>query len=364
MITLLFQSSISYFDGLAATAQAPNYLRVEQQFLQLLKSENLDWLVTNQPHLVQELEWTIEVALATAYKERSIQAKTENLFLQRILYQINRLKFFWYDELEQYTNERSLYLGKLRDRIESVWQAWELDQLNLDQLRHLKVKNALIERADADLNPSSSENKEYIRQQMTLVGYRQLIAIASLDGLVESSRLCHILGGAAHEVQATLMRVLIEEYGGGRLARKHSTFFALMMEELGLNSKPEAYLALVPWQVLACINHNFLLTNRKRHYLRYNGGFTYFEIVGPSVYQDYIAVSRRLGLSDSAMGYWDLHIREDERHGQWMLNHVVLPLADYYPNHAWELVLGYDQEKLMGDRASQAVIEAVKAVEQ
>lgn len=364
MNLLSFQRSISNVDSLVATTQAPDYRRAEQQFLQLLKLENLDWLVTTQPHLVEELEWTIEVALATVYKAESIGAKTENLFLQRILYQINRLKFFWYGELEEYTNERSLYLGKLRDRIESVWQAWELAQLNLDQLRHLEVKNALIERANADLNPSLSKNKEYIRQQITLAGYQHLIAIASLDGLVESSRLCHILGGAAHEVQATLMRVLIEEYGGGRLARKHSTFFALMMEELGLNAQPEAYLALVPWQVLACVNHNFLLTNRKRYYLRYNGGFTYFEIVGPSVYQDYIAASSRLGLSKDAMGYWDLHIREDERHGQWMLNNVALPLADYYPNNAWELVLGYDQEKFMGDRASQAVIESVKAVEQ
>lgn len=42
-------------------------------------------------------------------------------------------------------------------------------------------------------------------------------AIASLDGLVESSRLCHILGGASNEMQATLIRVLLEEYGNGVL---------------------------------------------------------------------------------------------------------------------------------------------------
>jgi hypothetical protein len=31
-----------------------------------------------------------------------------------------------------------------------------------------------------------------------------------------------------------------------------------------------------------------------------------------------------------------------------------------YPAQAWELVLGYDQEKFMGDRAGDAVIRTIK----
>jgi Iron-containing redox enzyme len=218
----------------------------------------------------------------------------------------------------------------------------------------------LQERADQDLNPPLSEAKHYIQEQMTLEGYRLLLAIASLDGLVEASRLSRILGGASNEIQTTLFRVLLEEYGNGRLARKHSTFFAQMMTELDLQTSPEAYFDLVPWQVLASINHNFLLTERKRDFLRYNGGLTYFEIAGPSLYTDYMIAAERLQLSEAAMGYWKLHIREDERHGQWMLTEVALPLADKYPNHAWELLLGYDQEKFIGDRAGAAVIALIK----
>jgi hypothetical protein len=195
---------------------------------------------------------------------------------------------------------------------------------------------------------------------MNLEGYQLLLAIASLDGLVEASRLSRIVGGASNEIQSTLVRVLLEEYGNGRLARKHSTFFAQMMAELNLDTQPEGYFDIVPWQVLASINHNFLLTERKRYFLRYNGGLTYFEIAGPSIYRDYMVAASRLGLSDAAMGYWELHIREDERHGQWMLTDVAFPLVDRYPNDAWELVLGYDQEKFMGDRASEAVIDLIQ----
>ncbi|AFZ21610.1 iron-containing redox enzyme family protein [Allocoleopsis franciscana] len=351
---------------LSSAAQSPNYIEAEQQFIQLLTHENLDRQVDTHPELVRNFEAAVATALSRAYTEHASveEVETAHLFLQRILYHINRLNLFWYDDLRRYKNERSYYLQWVRDQIESVWQVWELAQLDVAQLRQLDAQQALIERCEADLNPTLTENKQYLRQEMTLEGYRHLLAIASLDGLVEASRLSRILGGASNEVQATLIRVLLEEYGNGRFTRKHSTFFAKMMAELGLNTQPEGYFDIVPWELLACINHNFLLTECKRHFLRYNGGLTYFEIAGPSIYKDYMSAAERLQLSDTAMGYWELHIREDERHGQWMLQDVALPLVDQYPEDAWELVLGYDQEKWMGDRAGAAIIRCIKQAEQ
>ncbi|NJM86249.1 MAG: iron-containing redox enzyme family protein [Hydrococcus sp. RU_2_2] len=362
-MVVTFRPELHFKNVSKAAGLKPNYKIAEQQFIKLLTLENLDFQVTAQPSLVQEFEMALEKALAVAYANLDLLPEAENRFLHRILYRINRLNFVWYKDLNEYINERSYYLQWIRDRIETPWQAWELAQLDVEQLEQADLKQALIERGNADLEPPLSANKRYLREQMTLEGYRHLIAIASLDGLVESSRLCHILGGGSNEVQATLIRVLLEEYGNGRFNRKHSTFFAQMMQELGLNPDTEAYLDWVPWQVLASINHNFLLTERKRHLLRYLGGFTYFEIVGPSIYKDYIAAASRLNLSQTAMGYWELHIKEDERHGQWMLHQVALPLVDMYPQQAWELLLGYDQEKLMSDRAGAAVIQAVKLAE-
>jgi hypothetical protein len=358
-----------------ASPVSPDYDRAEQLFVQLLTTENLDSLterlrqrqvITKQGGkevnlAFQEFETALQNALLISYLDRATP-EIENRFLQRILYRINRLNFIWYKDLNEYTNERSLYVQSVRDRIVELWQIWESAQLDLNvkDLSPNDIKTALIARGDVDLSPPISANKRYLRHEMTLESYRQLIAIASLDGLVESSRLCHLLGGASNEIQATLIRVLLEEYGNGRLSRKHSTFFAEMMVELDLDPTPEAYLELVPWEVLASINHNFLLTQRKRNFLRYIGGFTYFEIVGPSVYQDYIAATDRLGLSQAAKGYWELHVKEDERHGQWMLHNVSLPLVDMYPQQAWELVLGYDQDKYMSDRAGNAIVKIIQ----
>lgn len=342
--------------------KAPSYAEAEQQFTQLLNLDNLDQQINQHPELFGQFEASLTMALNLAYTEAADD--NARLFLHRILYRINRLNLFWYDDLQHYKNERSYYLQQVRDRIETVWQDWEISHFNVEQYQQWDVEEALTTRAEVDLNPPTTENKRYLCETLTLEGYRWLLAIVSLDGLVEASRMSRILGGASNEVQAMLIRVLMEEYGNGRFNRKHSTFFAQMMKEVDLKTQPEAYFDIAPWELLASINHNFLLTECKRHFLRYNGGLTYFEIVGPSIYRDYMAAAGRLGLSDTAMGYWELHIREDERHGQWMLQEVAFPLARMYPANAWELVLGYDQEKLIGDRAGAAIIDAIQRAEQ
>lgn len=345
---------------------AIDYREAEWQFVLLLETENLDQQISAQPSLANYFEAALAAALTAAYTGGS-DAEVAHLFLQRVLYRINRLKLFWYDDLRRYANERSTYLRQVRDQIETVWQSWELAQLDVAALQQLDAagaKQALVQRAAADLNPPLSEDSRFLQEQMTEAGYRWLLAIASFDGLIEASRLSRILGGAGNEIQSTLTRVLMEEYGNGRLARKHSTFFAQMLAEFGMHTEPEAYFDIVPWQVLAGINHNFLLTECKRHFLRYNGGLAYFEIAGPAAYRDYLAAAQRLELSAAAMGYWELHIREDERHGRWMLDDVALPLVEKYPNEAWEIVLGYDQERFIGDRAAAAVVRSVREVEQ
>ena len=341
---------------------AIDYGEAEEIFNHLLSTDNLDQQIIDQPSLAKGFQDTLHAALSEAFGQDSPDP-TALLFTQRILYRINRLNLFWYDDLQNYTNERSLFLAAIRDRIETAWQSWELAQSDVSALQNEDVETGLNRRADLDLNPPLSSDARFMREEMSEAGYRHLLAIASFDGLIEASRLSRILGGAANEMQCTLVRVLLEEYGNGRLSRKHSTFFAEMMTEMGLNTQPEGYFKIVPWEVFASINHNFLLTERKRHFLRYNGGLTYFEIAGPSIYQNYLAAAQRLNLSDTAMGYWELHIREDERHGRWMLGDVALPLAQQYPDQAWEILLGYDQEKYMGDRAGAAVVRSIRNME-
>jgi hypothetical protein len=339
-----------------------DYDEALREFRELIELGELDECIRTQPTLVRSFERTLANALVAAY-EQHVGDEAAHLFLQRALYRINRLKLFWYDDLSRYNNERSSYLRDVRERIEEAWQQWELAHLDVHAMRAAKIDEALQERAANDLDPPPGIDGLYFRDHVGEAGYRRLLEIASLDGLVEASQLSRTLGGVSNEVHSMLTRLLVEEYGGGRIARKHSSFFTVMLEDLDMITEPEAYFDLIPWEVLATINHSFLLSERKRFFLRYIGGLLYTEISVPAAFRNYRAAGERLGLSTKAMGYWDLHIKEDERHGRWMLHDVALPLASRYANDGWELVLGYDQQKFMSDRAGAAVARAAREAE-
>jgi hypothetical protein len=200
---------------------------------------------------------------------------------------------------------------------------------------------------------------------MNLAGYRHLLALASLNGLVEASQLSRALGGAPDQVQTTLTRVFVEEYGVGRLAKKHSTYFASMLAEQGMSAEPEAHFHVVPWEVLAVINHAFYLAENKRHYLRFCGAFTYTEVSTPASFDGYARAAKRLGLSDGCGDYWSLHVREDQRHGAWMIDDVALPLMQRFPERRQDILFGYAQqralERMAGAATARACLEAAQS---
>jgi hypothetical protein len=309
---------------------------------------------------------TVEYAIHTAYSADTADEQTDaaRLLLQRILYRINRLKLFWYDDLRHYNNERSLYLQDLQMRVEGAWYRSEIAQIDSDAHNGMDVTQALRDRVKHDLDPPDTESGQYFREYATHAAYRRLLEILSLDALVEASQLSRVLGGAPGGVQQILTRLLIEEYGGGRLARKHSSYFEAMLADNGLCTRVEHYLQQVPWETLASINLSFLNSERKRYFLRYVGGLLYTETTTPAAFKNYQAAADRLGLQGDATSYWQLHIREDERHGVMMLDEVALPLVAMYPLDAWELVVGYDQQKQISARAAARTLRAARAADQ
>jgi hypothetical protein len=337
---------------------SPEYKKAESEFIALLNCDDLDGKILANPHIVENFNENIHSALKKSLDDDDESA---SLFVQRCLYKINRLKLFWDDDLKNYSNENSRFLFDLHSNIESKWSTWEEKQIVID--RPTDVTQALCERTQGDLNPELSEDGRYIRDDVSDTGYRRLLAIASLDGLVEASQLSRVLGGASSEVQVMLARILWEEYGSGKLERKHSTYFAAMLDGMGLDSRPEAYFDLVPWEVLANINHSFMVSEQKRKYLRYIGGLLYIEVSVPASFTNIKLAGERLGVSPEAISYWDLHIKEDIRHGQWMLDDVALPLVEKYEEDAWEIVLGYDQQKYLSARASSSVVDSIQNCE-
>jgi hypothetical protein len=337
------------------------FAAADRMLARLIERPGLDAIVRREPSTTAPIDAAVAEAIVAAYRLGN-GSDTAHGFLHRVLYRINRMMLFWFDDLRRYDNDRSPYLHRLRAIIERAWQESELADISLPVMSATAVIEALRARAAADVDPPPSESGRYFRDRATLRAYRRLLEIASLDGLVEASQLSRTLGGVGDPIHGTMTRLLLEEYGGGRLARKHSTYFQTMLEALGMDATPEAHFDVVPWEVLAGINHSFLLSDRRRLYLRYVGGLLYTETSVPSAFRCYLAAAERLGLPPAATTYWTLHIKEDARHGPWMLDEVAIPLARRYPDDAWELVLGYDQQRMMSARAGDAIARACAAV--
>src|SRR4028118_1781978 len=149
----------------------PNYEAAERQFVDLLEVEDLDKTVATKPLLVSDFESAIAVALRSAYQEPK-GSEAAHRFLQRVLYRINRLNLFWYDDLRRYNNERSHYLRSVRDRMEDPWQQWETAQIDVAALQNIEdVKQALRDRAAAEVDPELTEMDRYLREQLPDGGY-------------------------------------------------------------------------------------------------------------------------------------------------------------------------------------------------
>jgi len=307
------------------------YRKAEEEFIQLIQNNDLDVAVKYNQNLMADFDDVITFAIDEAYKN-SNKCDRAHLFLQRVLYYINRLKLFWFDDLKNYTNEDSEILFSIRKRIETEWMECELNHIRTNLLDSLNYEEALSKRFKEDLNPLPSKESLFLKDEILLPGYKRLLAITSLDGLVEASQLSRVLGGVGNEIQLMLAKIFWEEYGCGKLSHKHSSYFIAMLKECEMGTDPETYFALVPWEVLANINHSFLLSERKMNYFRYVGGLLYVEVSAPSSFQNYQKAGERIGLSDAGTGYWSTHIKEDIRHGEWMLNKVAFPLVSKYPD--------------------------------
>ena len=327
----------------------------DKQFAVLTGVVNLDRKLRANPGMAARFEDALARAIPSAYRE-PVGVDAAHWLLQRTLYRVNRLGMFWYDDPRRYANERSPYLMAVRDRIERAWQDWESRALEVAAVRRVEAPLALRSRVRQDAAARRDADGRYFAQA-TAAGYCRLVQIATLEALSEVSHLSRALAGPPNDIQATLTRVLVER-------QRQSAFLTTMLRACSLSSEPEAYFELVPWEVLASINQSFLLSDRRRHFLRYVGALLFRETSAPAAFAEYRAAAARLGLGAPARRYWDAHVEHDARHGRWLLEGVALPLAVHHGADAWEIVLGYDQRKRVVERAAAAIARSARDADQ
>lgn len=341
----------------------------------LIRTPDLDGRVAREPELLTGLSHRVKALSREAWTGQrhgaTLDVRAARLAAQRALYELNRLKLYWGDDPDHYANEQSATLLDLQIQLEAPFERWLDRQVPAEAFAQAGQPNDGVEMnpsgvlsawASGDRTPTLTRTTLWFAEEMNLAGYRHLLAIGSLNGLVEASQLSRVLGGTPDAIQTTLARIFVEDYGAGRIARKHSTYFANMLEGQGMSTEPEAYFFLAPWEVLAVINHAFYLSENKRHYLRFCGAFTYREVSTPASFDAYVKAAERLKLSFGRGDYWSLHVCNDMRHGAWTLHDIALPLMQRFPERRQDVLLGYAQQRVLEGMAAAATARACQHV--
>lgn len=336
-----------------------DYGEADEQLLKLLanSTDNLE-----KQNLVESFEQIIDEALAKAFPSivlsvdrRTCGSQLAQRFLQRVLYRLERAQL--------HNNEQLTALSACKSRIETIWQQWELTHFNLDSLEKIEVMGAISDRVAEDVNPTLSETARFFRKQMSQVGYRQLMAIATF---VETCNLeqqkCRLNCLSKSKEFANTYR-WFQQQSEADLKIKDSQSLADALDALGMQSDSEIYFDFVPWEVLAAIEQNYWLMSVPHHFLRYIGSLLYSEIATPTIFSSYQIASERLNLPTPAKSYWQLQAQPRVQLVHQILEDIARLVETQPSNEAWKILWGYDQQKLMTTRALAATARSVRAAE-
>lgn len=191
--------------------------------------------------------------------------------------------------------------------------------------------------------------------------YRNFLLQSSADLLAEASASALGVIGEFGAPQSALFRILIDEFGYGAHAKKHSVLFRAVMRDFGL---PDEYNAGWPLFDTAGLElHNaihFLFQNPRNFFLQI--GFLLFAETAyqRSTRDHFRYLSRHHPEADAR--YFGEHAHIDLHHTRMVIDEVALPLVDQYGDEAGrEIMAGAEFTRQAFDRAGEAMLAIGRA---
>jgi len=182
---------------------------------------------------------------------------------------------------------------------------------------------ALVEHDDG---PSLSR---WMRDHGSLAEMREFVVHRSAYQLKEADphtwTIPRLTGGA----KRLLAEIQSGEYGTDEPHhRMHSELFATTMQELDLDPRPLAYLDLLPASTLATGNLVSMFGLHRRLRAAAVGHLAVFELTSVEPMRRYGEALRRMGASDAAARFYDVHVLADAVHERVALEMVDALVAD------------------------------------
>lgn len=217
-----------------------------------------------------------------------------------------------------------------------------------------EIEALLVEPVGPDLRGLS----HHLKREGTLEQLREYVTHRSVYHLKEADPQAWAIpriGGAA---KAGLVTVEHDEYGSGRPERMHSTLFAEMMTELGLDAAYGAHVDRVPGETLAEVNLMSLCGLRRSLRGASVGQFALVELTSSPGSERLVRGMRRLDCGPAAIRFYDEHVEADAVHEQVVRRDVLAPLLAAEPDLAADVVFGIRAALFLGDRMQERLLGA------
>ena len=222
-----------------------------------------------------------------------------------------------------------------------------LEDQCLDELRQLTgvhgavagtpIQDVLRSILDEGSGPSLSG---YMLERGTLAQMREFAVHRSAWQLKEADGHTWGIPRLTGRAKAAMVEIQSDEYGGGREAAMHSVLFAQTMAELGLDPTYGAYVNLLPGTTLATVNVVSLFGLHRRWRGALVGHLAGFEMTSVEPMGRYSAALRRLGASEAARRFYDVHVEADAHHEVVAARDLAGGLAETEPHLVDDIAFG------------------------
>jgi hypothetical protein len=186
----------------------------------------------------------------------------------------------------------------------------------------------------------------------------EFLAHRSIYHLKEAEPHAWVIPRLAGRAKAALVGVEFDEFGGGRAERMHSTLYADLLAESGLDPSYGHYLDAVPAVMLATVNMMSLFGLHRSLRGALVGHFAAAEITTAPSARRMVQALRRLGAGPRAIHFYAEHIEADAVHEQVMRHDVIGDLLAREPELAADIVLGIQATNHLEDRLGAHLLDS------
>lgn len=188
--------------------------------------------------------------------------------------------------------------------------------------------------------PGAPSLSGWMAEHGNLTHLREFVVHRSIYQLKEADPHTFGIPRLVGQAKAAMVEIQKGEYGDGDPHGVHATMFATTMTELGLDPAYGAYVDAVPGVTLTTGNLISYLGLHRRWRGALVGHLALFEMCSVGPMGRYADTFRRLGVSDEAARFYDIHVEADAHHEVVGRNDLAGGFVDAEPLLAGEVVFG------------------------